>query len=121
MRSWDELKKIKAKVEKEMALREDAGQPVLTVHMGTCGIANGARTVLQAALQELQERKLTEVKVTQTGCPGLCHLEPLVTITEVGKPPFVYGQVTAEKMKKIILQHLVNGQPIADWLINLEK
>ncbi|HHY06866.1 MAG TPA: (2Fe-2S) ferredoxin domain-containing protein [Clostridia bacterium] len=121
MRSLEELKKIKAKVEKEMAIREDTGKAALTVHMGTCGIANGARTVLNAALSELQERQLADIHVTQTGCPGLCHLEPLVTVTEPGKNPFIYGKVTSEKIKKIIVQHLVNGQPITEWLVNLEK
>lgn len=121
MRSLEELKNLKAKTEKEMAQREDTGKPTITVHMGTCGIANGARTVLNAVLEELKARNMTDIHVTQTGCPGLCHLEPLVTITEQGKNPFVYKKVTPENVKKIVLQHLINGQPITEWLVNLEK
>lgn len=121
MRSLDELKNLKAKTEKELALREDTGKPTITVHMGTCGIANGARTVLNAVLSELKARNLTDVHVTQTGCPGLCHLEPLVTVTEKGKNPFVYGKVTPENVTKIIVQHIINGQPVTELLVNLEK
>jgi len=121
MRSLEELKDLKVKAEKELALREDTGRPAITVHMGTCGIANGARTVLNAVLSELQARNLTDIHVTQTGCPGMCHLEPLVTVTELGKPPFIYGKVTPENAKKIVIQHIINGQPVTEWLINLEK
>jgi NADP-reducing hydrogenase subunit HndB len=121
MRSLEELKALKAKAEKELALREDTSRPVITVHMGTCGIANGARTVLNAILSELQTLNLTDVHVTQTGCPGMCHYEPLVTVTESGKNPFIYGKVTPENVKKIIVQHIINGQPVTEWLVNLEK
>jgi NADP-reducing hydrogenase subunit HndB len=121
MRSIEELKSLKAKAEKEIALREDTGKPTIIVHMGTCGIANGAREVLNTVLSELKSRNLTDIHVTQTGCPGLCHLEPLVTVSEAGKNPFVYAKVTTENVKKIILQHIINGQPVTEWLVNLEK
>lgn len=121
MRSLEELKNLKAKTEKGLSLREDTGKPTITVHMGTCGIANGARTVLNTVLSELQARNLTDIHVTQTGCPGLCYLEPLVTITEPGKNPFVYSKVSSENVKKIIVEHLINGRPITEWLVNLEK
>jgi NADP-reducing hydrogenase subunit HndB len=121
MRSLDELKKIKANTEKEISLREETGKPTVTVHMGTCGIANGAREVLNAVLAELKERNITDIHVTQTGCPGMCHLEPLVTIKEAGKTPFIYGKVTPENAKKIVVQHVINGQPVSDWLVNLKN
>lgn len=121
MRSIDELKGIKAEMEKDMAVREDKGAPKITVHMGTCGIANGAREVLTTVMAELQARNLTEIQVNQTGCPGLCHQEPLVTIAIPGKTPFVYGKIDPEKVKKLISQHIVNGQPVTDWLVNLSK
>lgn len=121
MRSIDELKNIKAEMEKSMAIREDRGEAKITVHMGTCGIANGARDVLSAAMEELQARNLTNIHVNQTGCPGLCHMEPLVTVTIPGKSPFVYGKLDVEKIKKIISQHIVNGQPVTEWLVNLNK
>lgn len=121
MRSIEELKTIKAQIEKTMAVRENTGAPSITVHMGTCGIANGARDVMAAVMSELQARNLSEVHVTQTGCPGLCHQEPLVTITNPGKTPFMYGKISPEKVKKLIHQHIVNGQPVTEWLVNLSE
>ena len=121
MRTLDELKSIKDKNEKEMALRNETGRPTITVHMGTCGIANGAREVLNAVLAELKERNITDVHVTQTGCPGLCHKEPLITITEKGKNPYLYGMVTPENVKRIVLEHVINRHPVKEWLVNLEK
>jgi len=121
MRSIEELKQIKAEMEKTMAVRENKGAPSITVHMGTCGIANGARDVLAAVMAELQTRNLTDIHVTQTGCPGLCHKEPLVTITIPGKTPFMYGKVSPERVKKLIHQHIVNGQPVTEWLVNLSE
>lgn len=119
MRSIEELRSIKAEMERTMAVREDTGAPSITVHMGTCGIANGAREVLIAVMSELQARSLSNIHVTQTGCPGICHQEPLVTITNPGKTPFMYGKITPDKVKKLILQHIVNGQPVTEWLVNL--
>lgn len=121
MRSIEELKKIKAEVEKTLAVREDKGAPTITVHMGTCGIANGARDVLNTVMAELKARNLTDIHVTQTGCPGLCHKEPLITVTIPGKTPFMYGKVTPENARKIIVQHVINNQPIKEWLVNLEN
>lgn len=121
MRTIDELKSIKAEMEKSMAVREDKGEAKITVHMGTCGIANGARDVLTAVMAELSTRKLTNIHVNQTGCPGLCYLEPLVTVTIPGKTPFVYGKMNPDKVKKLIHQHIVNGQPVSEWLVNLNK
>lgn len=121
MRSIDELKSIKEKIEKTMAVREDKGAPTIIVHMGTCGIANGARDVLNAVMDELKTRNMTDIHVTQTGCPGLCHKEPLVTVTIPGKNPYMYGKVTPENVRKIIIQHIINNQPIKEWLVNLEN
>ncbi|HHX96481.1 MAG TPA: (2Fe-2S) ferredoxin domain-containing protein [Clostridia bacterium] len=121
MCSLKELQGIKTTEKEKAASREKAGQVTLAVHMGTCGIANGARVVYNTVVNELKKRGLNNVYLTQTGCPGLCFLEPLITILEPGNKPYIYGKVTAEKMEKIVLQHLVNGQPITEWLVNLEK
>ena len=121
MQSFEELKALKAKVEKEMSIREDKGAPSIIVHMGTCGIANGARDVLSAVMSELQARSLNDIHVTQTGCPGQCYNEPLVTVNIPGKTPFIYGKISPDKVKKVILQHVINGQPVAEWLVNLEE
>jgi len=121
MRSFEELKALKEKVEKTMAVRQDKGAATVLVHMGTCGIANGARDVLNAIMDELKTRNLTDIHVTQTGCPGLCHMEPLITVNIPGKNPFMYGKVSPEIARKIIVQQLVNNQPVTEWLVNLDK
>lgn len=121
MRSLDELKALKEKVEKSMVTRFDKGAPTITVHMGTCGIANGARDVLNAVMDEIKARNLNDVHVTQTGCPGLCHKEPLITLTIPGKTPFMYGKVTPENARKIVVQHVINNQPVSEWLVNLDR
>ncbi|MBZ4652965.1 MAG: NAD(P)-dependent iron-only hydrogenase iron-sulfur protein [Peptococcaceae bacterium] len=121
MRSLEELKAIKEKAEKTISVRENTGAPTITVAMGTCGISNGAREVLNAVIEELNTRGLANIHVTQTGCPGLCHKEPIVTITVPGKNPYMYGKVTPENVKKIIVQHIVNNQPVTEWLVNLEE
>jgi len=69
----------------------------------------------------LRTRNLINIHVTQTGCPGLCHQEPLITVTFPGKTPYIYGKVNPEKVKKLISQHIVNGQPVTEWLVNLSK
>ena len=121
MRSFEELKAIKEKMDKTMELRRDKGTATVMVHMGTCGIANGARDVLKAITDELRLRNLTDnIYITQTGCPGLCHMEPLITVNIPGKNPFMYGKVSPENAKKIIVQHLVNNQPVKEWLVNLD-
>lgn len=120
MRSLEELKNLKEKMDKEIALRESKGVPTIAVHMGTCGIANGAKDILNTLMSELKERNITDINITQTGCPGLCHSEPLMTVTVPGRTPYIYGKVTPESVKKIVAQHIVNNQPVAEFLVNLD-
>jgi len=88
--------------------------------MATCGITAGAREVLNTILEEIKLRGLKNIQVSQTGCPGLCYYEPLVTIIKPGNPHYVYGKVNSERIKQIIAQHVINDQPIKEWLVNLE-
>lgn len=120
MKSLEDLKKIKETAQIQTSLREDKGQTKITVAMSTCGITAGAREVLNGFLDEVNVRNLIDVHVTQCGCPGLCYLEPLVTLSKPGRPDFIYGKVTPERVKKIVAQHVVNDQPVAEWLVNLE-
>jgi NADH-quinone oxidoreductase subunit F/NADP-reducing hydrogenase subunit HndC len=118
MRSVDELKALKEKVLKEMSGRVDNNMPTITVHMGTCGIANGAKDVLTAVVDEIKNKSLTNVTVAQTGCPGICYEEPVVTVAIPGQMPFFYGKVSPEKAKKIVTEHFVNNKSVQDWLLN---
>jgi NADP-reducing hydrogenase subunit HndB len=98
-------------------LREGAGRVKVTIHMGTCGIAAGARKVMEAALREVEERDLTDVIVTTSGCAGLCSREPMATIEVVGAAPVKYVDLTEGKIKAIIAGHVVGGQVVQDYAL----
>jgi (2Fe-2S) ferredoxin len=121
MKSIEELRAIKAKNKGDMSVRDEKGVPVINVHMGTCGIANGAREVLSAVMDEIKTRNLTNVHVTQSGCPGMCVEEPLITLTIPGEKPYIYRKVSPENAKAIVTRHVVNKQPVKEWLLNLES
>jgi NADP-reducing hydrogenase subunit HndB len=89
----NDLKKIKEKVHAEMSLRDGDRRVKVTVHMGTCGIASGAREVLDTLLQEIEAAKVNDVIVTTSGCMGLCSREPLVTVEILNQDPIKYEYV----------------------------
>ena len=94
----------------------------VVVGMATCGIAAGARPVLNAFVEEVAKRHLNGVTVTQTGCIGMCQFEPIVEVMMPGKDKVTYGKVTPEKVERIIVDHLVNGNPVAEYTVaNLMK
>jgi len=105
-----DLKKIKEKVHAEMSLRDGERRVKITVHMGTCGIASGAREVLDTVLQEIDEAKLTDIYVTTSGCMGLCSREPLVTVEVAGKEPIKYEKMDDKKMRQVFKRHVLEGE-----------
>lgn len=117
MKSLAELDKLREKLQEEMRLREGREGVKVVVTMGTCGIASGAREVLTAILEEISKRGLKGVTVTQTGCAGLCHCEPLVEVERPGRDKVTYGHVDEKKAREIVVSHLVNGQIIKEWTI----
>jgi len=118
--SVEDLKKIKEEARKKALLREGQAEYKVTVYMGTCGIAAGARQVMAALLDEIGKRGLKNVLVTQAGCIGLCDREPLIGI-EKGEEKILYGDLTADKTRQIVASHLVNGQIIGDWVVHAER
>jgi NADP-reducing hydrogenase subunit HndB len=120
MKSLDELKKIRDKAKAEMSIRDKECLAKIEVAMSTCGITAGAREVLNAILEELKIRNINDVQVSQVGCPGLCFYEPLISVSKSDQTKYVYGKVTPERVKKIISSHVINDQPVKEWLINLE-
>lgn len=106
----DDLKKIKEKVHSDMALRDGERRVKITVHMGTCGIASGAREVMDTVLQEIDEAKVNDVFVTTSGCMGLCSREPLVTVEILNQAPIKYEYVNPNKMKQIFKRHVLEGE-----------
>ncbi len=106
----EDLKKIKEKIHAETALREGRNRVKVTVHMGTCGIASGAKEVMDSLLSEIEEAGVSDVMVTTSGCMGLCSREPLVTVEIVGKEPIKYEYVNPNKMRQIFKRHVLEGE-----------
>ncbi len=118
--SIDDLAKIKEKTQRTVNIREGAGRVKINVHMGTCGIAAGARDILAAVLKEVEERGLKDILVTNSGCAGLCSQEPMMTVEAVTEQaPVKYVYLTADKVKKIFDSHIVKGQILKDYALAL--
>ncbi len=112
-----ELKAIRDRAKKEIELRGKEARVKVVVGMGTSGIASGAREVLRALVDEISRQKLTDVVVTQTGEKGLASQEPLIEVLEEGKPTVVYANMDARKASRVVTEHLVNGRPVLDYVI----
>ncbi len=113
----EELKKIREKAQKDVELRQKQSRIRIVVGMGTSGIAAGARDVLKTFVEEVSRRNLGDVIVTQTGERGLSSQEPMVEIFEEGKPTVVYGNMDVEKTKRVVVEHVVNGNPVSELAI----
>ncbi len=105
----EDLKKIKERVHAETALRDGERRAKITVHMGTCGIASGARDVMDALMKSIEEAGVTDVIVTTSGCMGLCSREPLVTVEMIGQEPIKYEYMNANKMRQVFKKHVLEG------------
>jgi NADP-reducing hydrogenase subunit HndB len=110
-----DLKRIKE--EYHQGLREGGFRVKITVHMGTCGIAAGARPIMNAVMEELAKANLKDVAVTTSGCAGLCSKEPMATIELTGEPPVKYISLTDEKMRKIFAEHVLGGKPVKEFAL----
>lgn len=110
MKSLAELAKIREEALKKVDIRKDRKGTRIVVGMATCGISAGARPVLTAMVEEVQKRNLADVEVTQTGCIGVCRLEPIVEVYKEGEEKVTYVEMDAEKAKRVIAEHIVNGQ-----------
>lgn len=106
----NDLKKIKEKVLAESALREGDRRVRVTVHMGTCGIASGAKAVFDTLNKEIAAGRVKDIIVTTSGCMGLCSREPLVTVEILNKEPIKYEYVNADKMSQIFKKHILKGE-----------
>jgi len=118
MKSLEELKAIREKMKKQMNVREqDENNIRVLVGMATCGIAAGARPVLTAFLDEVDKRGLTNVTVSQTGCIGVCRLEPIVEVFVPGEEKVTYVKMKPEMVPAVVEQHLVNHNVVTDYTI----
>ena len=122
MKSLAELAAIKAKMQSKVVIREGEGAIRVVVGMATCGIAAGARPVLNAFVEGVAQNNLTsKVTVTQTGCIGICQYEPVVEIFEDGKDKVTYVKLDADKAKEIVEKHLAGGAVVEEYTIGAYK
>ncbi len=115
LKNIEELKKLRAEALKDIMVRTQTGTRII-VGMGTCGIAAGAREVMNAILKELDARKI-EAHVETVGCVGMCAKEPLVDIEQAGKSRIRYANIAPENVPRLVEEHLVKGNVIQEWAI----
>jgi len=116
MKTLADLEKIKNAAQSDMAVRNLNGKRII-VGMATCGIAAGARPVMATLVEELQTRNISDVSVTMTGCLGLCRLEPIVEVIDSDGSKVTYIKMDANKAKRIVAEHIINGQVCQDLTI----
>ncbi len=111
----EDLDRIKEKVRRTSILREGGDERAkVTVHLGTCGIAAGARPVMAALLDEIEKRDIKDVLVTTSACAGLCSREPMATVQLVGQPPVKYADLDDEKIRRILAEHVLGGNIVRE-------
>lgn len=116
----EDLKRIRDNASREIELRHKQARVKIVVGMGTSGIAAGAREVLKALLDEIAVKNLTDVVVTQTGERGLASHEPLIEVHVEGKDAVIYGNIDPEKARKIIDEHIINHNPVSEYVIEVK-
>ena len=113
----EDLEKISQRMRKMTILREGTGQAKVTVHMGTCGIAAGARKIMAAILALVEEKNTRDVIVTSSGCAGLCSREPMMTVELKGEAPVKYVDLTEKKVQDIFAQHVMKGNIVVKYAL----
>ncbi|MBR5236609.1 MAG: (2Fe-2S) ferredoxin domain-containing protein [Clostridia bacterium] len=123
MKSLAELEAIKNRMKNQVGMRkdDDTNTTRIVVGMATCGIAAGARPVLNALVEEVGKRNLAHVTVAQTGCIGMCKFEPIIEVMAPGKEKVTYIKMTPEKAIKVISEHIVNGRVCNEFTIGAEQ
>ena len=121
MKSLAELEAIRNRAKGSVTLRNDDHAVRVVVGMATCGIAAGARPVMNAFMEEVAKRNLEHVAITQTGCIGVCRLEPIVAVFVPGEEKVTYVKMTPEKAAEVVSEHIVNGRVISKYTIGAEQ
>lgn len=115
LKTIEDLKRIREQAQQSLKIRTDTGTTI-TVGMGTCGIAAGARDTMHAILDELAQRNI-DAHVTTVGCIGMCAREPLVDIQQAGRPRVTYGNVLPAMVPRLIEDHLIQGSVVEAWVV----
>ena len=118
MKTLEELMALRDAAKANLTARDDSTELTrVVVGMATCGIAAGARPVMNKFVEETAKRNLTNVTIAQTGCIGMCQYEPIAEITVPGQEKITYVQLTEEKVARIVVDHLVNGNPVVEYTV----
>lgn len=121
MKSLEELRKIREEALKKVKIRKEGGGTRIVVGMDTCGIAAGARDVLIALVKEIKLRNIVDVSIRQTECMGVCRLEPIVEVYKNGEEKVTYVNVTPEKAKRVVEEHIVKGEIVREYTLESVK
>jgi len=113
----DDLEKISQRVRKTVLLRDGAGKAKITVHMGTCGIAAGARKIMNTLMDEIEKNNIDDVILTNSGCAGLCSREPMATVELKDEAPVKYVDLTPEKIIRIFSEHVLDGKIVEEYAL----
>ena len=113
----EDLKKIKEQTSRDTSVRHGAAKVKITVHMGTCGIAAGAREVMGALMEEMAQTDRQDIRVVNSGCMGMCSSEPNVTVELEGQEPIVYQLMDANKMRQVFKRHVLLGEAQTDFAL----
>ncbi len=113
----EDLARITEKVKRTISLREGKSRAKVIVHMGTCGIAAGARAVMSALMKEIEERDVKDVILITSSCAGLCSREPMITVEVQGQPPVKYVDLTPDKAKEIFVRHVLSGEIVKEYAL----
>ncbi len=117
IKSLKELQRLREEALEKRQAKTTAGRAQITVFMGTCGIAAGARDTMRAILQVIETEQLEGILVRQTGCIGQCAWEPLVDVAMADAAAVRYGRVSPERARRIMREHIVGGKPVADYVV----
>ena len=113
----EDLERIKERMARTMSLRDGDARVKITVHMGTCGIAAGARKIMSALLVLVEEKDSKDIVLTTSGCAGLCSREPMMTVELKGEAPVKYVDLNEEKTRKIFSEHVLSGAVVEEYAL----
>jgi NADP-reducing hydrogenase subunit HndB len=113
----EDLQRIRDGARQAVAARAGLGRARVTVHMGTCGIAAGAREVLTALMAAIEQQHLADILVTTSSCAGLCSHEPMATVEIAGQPPVKYVDLTPERMARVLADHVLGGRIVTEYAL----
>jgi NADP-reducing hydrogenase subunit HndB len=117
--SREDFQKMREEAKKGVYLREGQFRGKVVVHMGTCGIAAGARGILASLVDTLHAKGVTDVSVTTSGCAGLCSMEPMMTVEMKDEAPVKYGKLTAEKARRVFEEHVLGGHIATEYALGV--